>query len=314
MIPRFCIISIPACPGKVLLFLCYTWPLGIGIHRLYIYSRYSDCPTHWGFHGYKLQSLSFTLVLMLIWTNFHYILYLCRISFLRQFQLVQKFVEQHQEDIDACRQVIWDVAYDFNCYSKFIYIFMILTVPFCTWGLTAIVCMQYKQGLHEIPCSSILWMLWSQILMFYIISYSALGGLDVCYMWSNFRIQILTIGHCDSRSLFWCSIKRHFDNMCIETNTIHWTMALSVLCAYVAVYTSGNWSISKNNTINHSKVGTSYKPRSLKTPSCIYYGEAVSSVKSDEEPNGEIKWSTTFRSLASCHEFSGMSISSIREL
>lgn len=222
------------------MFLCYAWPFGVCIHRLYIYSRYSDCPTHRGYHGYKLRNLSFTLVLMLIWTNIHYILYLCRISLLRQFKLVHRFVEQHEDDIDACRQVIWDVAFDFSCYLHFVYIFMILTLPFCTWGLTAVVCMQYKQGLHAIPCPNILWMLWSQKLMFYIITYCAQGGLDVSYMWHNFRIQIFTICHSDSQPKFWRSMKRHFDYIGVETNPIHWTMSLSLLSAYVAVYTSGS--------------------------------------------------------------------------
>lgn len=174
---------------------------------------------------------------MTVWTNILYLLFLCRVSFVRQFQLVQVFLENHQDDLDNCRQVVCNVAYDFRCYAKFVYIFMILTLPFCTWGITAVMCMQYKHG-QAIPCASILWMLWSQLLMFLVVSLSAVGGLDVSYMWQYFRLQIFTRAYSNSDSRFWRKIRRHLDDMCIETRGIRWTMTLSLISAFLAVYSS----------------------------------------------------------------------------
>ncbi|XP_071813739.1 uncharacterized protein [Apostichopus japonicus] len=226
-------------PGKKMLLICFAWPMELFLHRFLIYSPIHICPKREGFHFSKFQTLIVTLLSMIVWTNFQYLLFLCRISFMRQFQLVQTFVKNHQGDLDGCRQMIWTVVCDFNCYRKFVYVYMMLMLPFVTWGITTSVCMQYKQGEEDIPCNNILWMIWSEHFMFLSLSLSAVGGLDVSYMWDHFRHNILTTTHTNDTAHFWRKINHHLDHMCLESCSITWTMALSFISSYMAVYSTG---------------------------------------------------------------------------
>lgn len=220
----------------MLLFVCFAWPIELLLHRIMIYAGRTNCTyIYVGVSFDKVLSLFSTYVLMTMWSNFQYLIFVCRISFVRQFKLVRTFVQTHQEDLDACRHVIWSAFYDFNCYRRFVYIYMMILLPISSWGITSALCLQYK---GPDPCPSILWMIWSQIAMFLGLSYSAAGGLDVTYLWDHFRHQLLSTPQDRVKSRFWRKIIYHMDHTCIESDSVNWTIMLSFVSGFAAVSSS----------------------------------------------------------------------------
>lgn len=226
-------VSFTGIPGKKFLFVCFAWPVELTIHRILIYSFL--CDDIKGFPYIRIQSLICTLVLMFVWSNFQYVMFLCRISLFHQFQLVQSFVELHQDDVDTCRRILWNAIHDFNCYRQFVYVYMMIVFPFSTWAMTTTLCWHYSQRGHG-DCVYQLWMIWSQICMFLCLSVLSTGGLDASYMWDHFRYQLLTCRRTKSSRVFWRRLTRQMDSMGIESRRVTWTMVLSFISAFAAVY------------------------------------------------------------------------------
>lgn len=175
---------------------------------------------------------------MIVWSNFQYLMYLCRVSISSQFRLVGIFIERHQTDLNVCRQILWSAIYDFNCYRSLVYLYMMVVFPLSTWATTTLVCWQYNDRQNRSDCVHVLWMIWSQIFMFLGISLFSTGGLDASYIWDSFRQQILSVERNTNSQKFWQRVTLQMDDLCVESSRVSWTMILSFITGFIALYST----------------------------------------------------------------------------
>lgn len=225
-------------PGGVLLLMCIVWPFALIFFRISIYLYM--CKDLGGLRPMRVISLFNTLTLMLIWSSAQYIMYLCRLSFQRQLQLVANHIKDNQTDLDFCRQLVWHAARDFNCYRRYVLVYMSLSFPFSTWAATTVLCWQYAQGFthDDNTCFAIVLLVWFQIVMFPTLCVLSSGGLDVSYMWEYFRIKVFTIRRERNSQYFWRKLCHHIEQVGVDSQRVSWTMVFSFISSFMAIYSS----------------------------------------------------------------------------
>lgn len=228
-------------PGKLLLLLCNLLPFIIASYRTFLYiSVLKTVDKH------SVSSVLFGGIVMWMWGNFQYLLYLTRLSFQRQFLLVTRFIESHIDDLESCLLVIGNAVQDFNCYRKFIVIYMTLFVSINSWAITTQVTWQYlllknTQG-YQLDCripQSIKYLnilYWSTLSFFIILCIWSVGGFDVTTIFEEFRVNIVSLKR-KSTYKVWKRLVQQVDDVSSvpRGGVIKSTMILSVINFYLAL-------------------------------------------------------------------------------
>lgn len=248
-------------PGKFLLFLCLIWPTCNAIYRTCIYfylvKRKTDFHTKF--------SVASTGALLIWWGCFVYVLYLMRISFQRQFMLTLAYIKDKEGALDHCRTCLSHVVLDFNCFRSCIVIYMAVMVPFTVLGVTTNISWQYRLSgscyfvEHFEIESSINILIWSNIVMFIVLSVIAIGGLDLCYIWDNFSLSITQMQN-EIHGQFWRKIFTHISHISGEHSTMSLTLVWSVIGFYMGLHFGDDqeidYGVGKCNLVNITQVNS----------------------------------------------------------
>ncbi|KAJ8036788.1 hypothetical protein HOLleu_17425 [Holothuria leucospilota] len=222
-------------PGKLFLIVCLMWPSCNALYRFIIYTYIIK--HHVPFH--EFCTIAGTGAIMIMWGCFAYLLYLMRLSFQREFMLILNYFKKKEGDLDNCRNCLSHAILDFNCFRKFVMLYMAVMVPFTVLEVTTTVTWQYSlrdtcQYVESITGSSINILIWSNTAMFIVLNIIAIGGLDVNHVWDNFLLSIIqmqTAMHCS----FWRKIFTHLKRNQGDFSTTNFTMVFSVISFYMGL-------------------------------------------------------------------------------
>ncbi|KAJ8037578.1 hypothetical protein HOLleu_18427 [Holothuria leucospilota] len=229
-------------PNKPFLAICLMWPLFCSTYRAII-KIYLECH-----YEIVLILRCLTVVICeLIWGCFVYIIYLTRASFQIQFTLLLDFVKKHEGDFNLCHNIIRRFTIEFRCFRNCVSVYMAAMIPICVLGASTTATWQYflydafknnhNESNDEFERSfdvnvNINIMIWSEVAMFSFLGPLAVGGLDVVYIWENFRINLIFMQNNQHRR-FWRKMLLFLEYVEEQTPFISFTTVLSILSLYL---------------------------------------------------------------------------------
>ncbi|PIK42429.1 hypothetical protein BSL78_20725 [Apostichopus japonicus] len=159
---------------------------------------------------YKISQSLFGLLFFESWGLFVYILYLVRVSFQRQFNLLLCYINEFEGDLKRCRGTLCEVLADFKCYKELCSLHTVLLLPLYVYSIVANVTLNYlisESCLTKFPKSlnvqeHIMILSWSEISVAFVLYTFALGGFRVEYIWENFYENLLYL-RSGNNSKFW---------------------------------------------------------------------------------------------------------------
>lgn len=232
-------------PGKCFLFVCLIWPSlnvcyrGIISHILASYKP-------------KLQdtiTIPATELLLVAWGCFTYLLYIMRLSFQHQFEVVVFYVINREGQLDKCRHCISSTTMDFNCFRKFTQFYMAIIISLNVLGATTITSTQYRltgtcyYEHHFVEQLNLYILIWSTILMFVSLSMIAIGGLDLNSTWRRFKLSIIQASN-SANYKFWQTLLKHITRVGDIDSTVSYTVIFSVIGLYTGLRLEENQDLS----------------------------------------------------------------------
>ncbi|XP_071509822.1 uncharacterized protein [Diadema antillarum] len=206
---------------RLVLFMGF--PLANAIIRLVYDYVYRSCPSlsvheeisHWA-----------AVVGYLMYGSFCYIVYIERVSFESEVEELSRLARENARthDIDGMCNMLRQFHEHFQTLRRQISTWMALTMVVATWGLTAHLTWNYliftdiylhrekysNEALSNIYFLDVL--VSAQKIMFCVLPYMALGGLNLEHVWSALRINIAK--HRDRQNMdFWVFIYQHIIDM-----------------------------------------------------------------------------------------------------
>ncbi|XP_071796435.1 uncharacterized protein [Asterias amurensis] len=230
-----CVLSCVTCG----LFLI--WPTGNGVLRIiydYVYRPNGDAHAN--------ISLWCALVSYIMYGSFCFLIYIERKSFQSEFRVVAHFVASKAPkgmlSIDLCRDHLSAVYRRFHAMRDFVGIWMAFTMAVATWGITAhltwnYVIFTYCDVSHDsdnvgLPLLNVL--IWSQKIMFFVLPSLAVGGLNIDYVWREFRYMMVRHQrHC--YSVFWSHIMTHMGDINLFAKGLRATLLFSALGLFLGL-------------------------------------------------------------------------------
>ncbi|KAJ8037272.1 hypothetical protein HOLleu_18052 [Holothuria leucospilota] len=224
-------------PSKWFLVICLVWPICCSTYRAYItfaLKGYLDI-------AHRLNCLTVGIT-EFMWGCFVYILFLMRLSFQIQLELVLDFIKKCEGDEDLCQRVVRRLTVDFRCFRDCVAVYMAMMIPLCVLGASTSITWQYLILAHiDKDCSS-LWcvterniniMIWMDVLMFSSLGPLAIGGFNVDYLWENFQLHVKFMQN-KIHQKFWNKIVRFLERTEDQVPYFSFTTILSVVSLYMA--------------------------------------------------------------------------------
>lgn len=217
--------------------LCLLCPLACMSYRLVIFVVISDCQIS----IYKISQSLFGLLYFESWGLFVYILYLVRVSFQRQFNLLLCYINEFEGDLKRCRGTLCEVLADFKCYKELCSLHTVLLLPLYVYSIVANVTLNYlisESCLTKFPKSlnvqeHIMILSWSEISVAFVLYTFALGGFRVEYIWENFYENLLYL-RSGNNSKFWEELLCGWKDLMKVSNAVKTSMIGSVIAIYLA--------------------------------------------------------------------------------
>lgn len=238
----FPIISSTALPKKWILFLIWLYPICHVVLRGWIYLKLCS-----NFSWHSGLSVFCGGLVMLMWGNFHYLMFIARCSFQRQFQLVTEFFESNQNNLDVCRQALLNATKDFTIFRQFVDLYMFMIIPVGIWSVTTnVVWLYYLAFESSSPRNdnnyawfqqSLAILISSENVFFLGITLWSFGGVNVSYIWHHFYLNLLVVCRSSKYNtrIFWLKIMRVVDYVYEETPEITLTFVIAALTFYMAI-------------------------------------------------------------------------------
>ena len=134
--------------------------------------------------------------------TFCYLIYILRKSLQWELNVVLRFLLSRSStgNVDSCRNRISDVYAHFRVLRDLVGLWMAFTMVVATWGITAHVTWNYAiftrchlspEGRKHVMYLNGL--IWSQKVMFFVLPYIAVGGLNLQYVWQHFRYDVIRL-------------------------------------------------------------------------------------------------------------------------
>ena len=170
--------------------------------------------------------------------TFCYLIYILRRSSQWELSMVTHFVGENSSpvsNLDVCRNRISDAHADFRVLRDLIALWMAFTMAVATWGITAHFTWNYaiytdchftKEGAKYIPFFN--FMIWSQKVMFFVLPYVALGGLNLQYLWKHFRYNLSRMRREAQDSMFWSPLMYYTKEINFSARALKPTLLFSV--------------------------------------------------------------------------------------
>ncbi|XP_033630982.1 uncharacterized protein LOC117292916 [Asterias rubens] len=203
-------------PNKAFLVICLAWPILNSVWRCFIYFVFLGDSIN--FH---IISLVASTLSMSIWGAFCYLMVLMRLSFLRQFKMELRFLWNHIDALDRCRQRLAVCMEEFGSLGSLVSNWVMFTIAIATWAFSTQIYYDYATHVDHrtnltlitvnessgfdilditgnLANSTLAFatrkeldrLIWSEICMFLILPLVAVGGLDLNSQWVKFRQQI----------------------------------------------------------------------------------------------------------------------------
>ncbi len=180
---------------KPFLVACMIWPL--------FNSSYRACIFFFVVNNDNYHYTQFPFVLLtdgiaeLIWGWFCYLMILLRTSIRIQLNLDVKFLRSHLGDVDICRQRLSTSMHDYGSLCNLCAKWMILTMSMTAIGAATHTSWNYLQLSGKVAFTPVKIhvnnLIWSELLMFSVLSMTAVGGLDLHRIWVDFQIRICEV-------------------------------------------------------------------------------------------------------------------------
>ncbi|KAJ8029941.1 hypothetical protein HOLleu_29477 [Holothuria leucospilota] len=234
-------------PGKVFLVACMMWPLFNSVYRSYIYLHLIGC----GFGLHVVATAVVAILFMQTWGFFVYILYFIRMSFQRNMNLLLSFIKEHEGQLDKCKGILACVAIDFSCYSQLCELYALVMIPVGVLALTTNITWEFMLGAtcisEDLQSAKILYyvklMSWSEIAMAFFLTVSALGGLQVTYIWDDLSVNILHLTS-ERHYHFWKGLSIAVSSLTRESNSVLTAVVFSLIGIYTGFHFGSDQNVS----------------------------------------------------------------------
>lgn len=224
-------------PGKPLLVACLVWPVICATYRCYVIIAVQKKQNF-----ESLLTCTVGAISQFTWGCFLFLIYLMRLSFQIQLDLVLRFLKTMEGQTEICQRILHQVTVDFRCFSHCVRIYTTAVIPLCVLGITTNLTWQYmvfslskdKQKEDLELQKNINIMIWLEITMFVCLTPIAIGGFDPNHVWEKFHINV----HCmqsSSEQEHWNQVLRYLKHVGEKSPTISFSMILSVVGFYMAV-------------------------------------------------------------------------------
>ena len=226
--------------------LFVSWPVANGIMRVsYNYwNRFTNetLTNHDLIHEEVSQWAA--VIGYLQYGTFCYLIYILRSSLQWELSAVVHFVSDRSPtaNLDVCRDRIGTAYADFRVLRDLVGLWMAFTMAVATWGITAHFTWNYAifsrchltpKGMSHVMFLNLL--IWSQKVMFFVLPYIAVGGLNLQYIWQHLRYNLTRVQRAAQDNNFWNPILRFTKDICFSGLTLKPTILFSAIGLFLGL-------------------------------------------------------------------------------
>ncbi|XP_038064190.1 uncharacterized protein LOC119734723 [Patiria miniata] len=223
-------------PCRGFLTVCLSWPLFNGMYSLIFYV------TMGGSLWQAKLSLVFSVVCMIVWGAFCYLVLLLRLAFLQQQRLELGFLWKHVGEVDICRRQLAMYAEDLGSMRRLVSIWIIMVAAISSWAFSSLLYWEYMviSGGFKVKHDYFVAFninIWSTNTMFLALPLLAVGGVDLKGTWSQFK-QSISQMRCESHDVFWDKILAFCEEQSPVTRVKMLTLMFSALGLFLGLHLS----------------------------------------------------------------------------
>ncbi|XP_022107766.1 uncharacterized protein LOC110988503 [Acanthaster planci] len=214
------------------------WPTFNGVLRIVYGDVYRPV---WNTHAFLSRWTA--LASYVVYGSFCYLVYAQRRSFQNEFRVAAHFVASNaprgDAGVDVSKDRLSSTYHQYRLVRNFVGTWMAFTMAVATWGLTAHLTWNYiiftycnSNQVAGLPVLNLL--IWSQKIMFFVLPSLAVGGINMDYMWREFRF--IMANHSRRRySAFWHAIRKHLSSINLLGQGLSATLVFSALGLYLGL-------------------------------------------------------------------------------
>ncbi|XP_022092505.1 uncharacterized protein LOC110980272 [Acanthaster planci] len=223
-------------PHKAFLIICLVWPLFNGMYSLILFVTRLKSSEE------TVVSLVFSVLCMIVWGVFCYLVLLLRLSFLQQQRLELGFLWRHAGKLDVCRRQLSMYVEDLGCLRQLVSGWIIVVVAVSSWAFSSMLYWEYVVISSRLKVKRDYFFefnfnLWSTNIMFLSLPLLAVGGMELKGMWSRFKYSISQM-RSESHDAFWDKILAYCEERSPTTRVKMLALMVSALGLFVGLHLS----------------------------------------------------------------------------
>ena len=168
--------------------------------------------------------------------SFWYIVCVYRVSIQRQLREIRRRIRRLAVigNPDASRRLVRDVYADYFALREMMGYWIAVTMVTVTWGIMTRLTWDYEASVKKKAYVYFDVMAWLEYITFLITPFVALGGLNLGYIWDEFRHDIVT-SHVESSKAFWKNITKYVQKI---DKAGHVELKLTLAFSFIGLYCS----------------------------------------------------------------------------